>query len=165
MSVIDFVKKITKKYLKDGRRINPSKAPTELTNKNKGVFVTIKNSEELRGCIGTINPSEDLVEKLIDYTISACNDPRMKPVTEKELPDLSYEVSLINPIEKLQKKEKTNPKKEGVVVKASGKTGVLLPNLDGVNSFEKQLKIAKRKAGIRSEDCKIYKFTTQKYHG
>ena len=165
MSVISFVKKITEKYLKEGKRINPSKAPTELTDKNKGVFVTIKNSEKLRGCIGMIEPSGDLVEDLIDCTISACNDPRLEPVTKRELPDLSYEVNLINPIKKLKKDEKTNPEKEGLVVKADEKTGVLLPNLDGINSFEKQLRIAKRKAGIHSEDCEIYKFTTQKYHG
>ncbi len=165
MSIIDFVKKITKKYLKEGKRINLSESPEELTNKKKGVFVTIKNSGKLRGCMGTIKSSANLAENLIDCTISACDDSRTKPVTEEELPNLNYEVNLINPIKKLKTNEKTNPEKEGLLVRADGKTGVLLPNLDGINSFEKQLTIAKRKAGIYSEDCEIYKFTTQKYHG
>ena len=166
MLVINFVKKITEKYLKEGERINPSNAPKNLKNNRKGVFVTIKNSGKLRGCIGTINPSKDLADTLISCTISACNDPRMKPINKEEFPNLSYEVSLINPVERLEKNERTNPEKEGIVVKESGKVGVLLPGLNNVNSFEKQLKIAKRKAGIKpKENCKIYKFTTQKYHG
>lgn len=162
-------------YIETGKKIVISEnLPEEFYNCQKGVFVTIykksdNNTEkELRGCIGTYAPTkENIAQEIIDNAISAAtNDHRFSPVTKKDLNNLFYEVSLLNPPEQTDSIESLDAKKYGVIVRSqNGKTGLLLPDIDGVDMPEHQISIACQKAGIdlEKEKIELFRFTVTKY--
>lgn len=119
-----------------------------------GAFVSIKKHGMLRGCIGTIFPTQPtFLEEIRHNAIAAAlHDPRFDPVQVDELPDLVYTVDRILPPEPVAGPADLDPQKYGVIVRSGGKTGLLLPNLEGVETIEEQLAIAKRKAGIGPEE-------------
>ncbi len=122
------------------------------------VFVTLRTrSGDLRGCIGTISAVEsDVVrETARNAVLSATRDPRFDPVTAAELAELTVEVSVLMPEEPVADESELDPKRFGVIVRdALGRRGVLLPDIDGVDSVADQLRITRRKAGI-PEDVPI----------
>lgn len=148
-------------YIKNGRYINiPDYVPKEMLVKKNGVFVSIKKNGQLRGCIGTIFPvSENVATEIIRNAVEAgINDPRFYPITEEELDELQYSVDVLMAPEKATK-DMLNPKKYGVIVRKGYKTGLLLPDLDGVDTVDKQLEIALSKANISPmEDYTIERF-------
>ncbi|MCS7201559.1 MAG: AmmeMemoRadiSam system protein A [Dictyoglomus sp.] len=165
--VISLVKKAIEVYLKEKKIIDPPEdIPLEL-KKRAGSFVSIHTKNgKLRGCIGTILPtSENLAQEIIQNAInSAFRDPRFPPVTLEELDDLEFSVDILSPLEEVKSLDELDPKKFGIVVEKGWRRGVLLPDLEGVNTVKKQLEIALAKAGIDpSEDYKIYKFTVIRY--
>lgn len=143
----------------------PKDLSIELKQK-RGVFVSIKKKGELRGCIGTLSPTQpNLALEIINNAISsATRDPRFPPVKEDELKDLTYSVDVLGDSELVKEKSELNPERYGVIVESGWKRGVLLPDLEGVDSVEEQLDIALRKAGIRSnEKYEIYRFEVKRY--
>jgi AmmeMemoRadiSam system protein A len=122
--------------------------------KPAGVFVSIKKHGELRGCIGTIFPTQpNAAEEIRNNAIAAAfQDPRFDPVQEEELDELTYSVDLLKAPEAIQGIEELDPKRFGVIVRQGRRTGLLLPNLEGVETVEEQVAIAKRKAGIGQEE-------------
>lgn len=130
------------------------------------VFVTLKIDGELRGCIGTLAPvREHLGEEIIRNAISACRyDPRFAPVTVEELKDLHYEVSILSEPVKVEGYEQLDPKRYGVIVCKGERRGVLLPDLEGIDTVEKQVTIACYKGHISpQEKPDLYRFTTVHY--
>ncbi|HOA31127.1 MAG TPA: AmmeMemoRadiSam system protein A [Clostridia bacterium] len=139
----------------------PDDLSKELLERRAGTFVTLKINGKLRGCIGTIEPvCRNIAEEIIRNAISACSkDPRFDPVTEEELPYITYSVDVLGKAEKVQSKLELDPNKYGVIVTKGYRRGLLLPNLDGVDTVEEQLEIALGKAGIGShEDYTIERF-------
>lgn len=133
----------------------------ETKGKKAGTFVTIYKNGGLRGCIGTISPNqENVIEEIINNSISASgHDPRFNPVEAKELSDLEISVDILKEAELIRSKDELNVDKYGVIVEKGYKRGLLLPNLDGVNSVDDQVAIAMDKAGITSEKgMKLYRF-------
>lgn len=131
-----------------------------------GVFVTIYKEGALRGCIGTTEGTKpDLAREIVANAISACsNDPRFSPVTEDEIPLLSYSVDVLSTPENVDEYDELDPKKHGIVVEKGNRRGLLLPDLPGVDTVEKQISIAKEKAGIRDfEKVKLFCFTVKRY--
>jgi hypothetical protein len=143
--------------------------PKELTPEMKqraGVFVSIKKFGALRGCIGTFEPTqENVAEEIINNAISsATRDPRFAPVTEAELPHLSYSVDVLTKPEPVENTDQLDPKKYGVIVECGRRRGLLLPDLEGVNSVAQQIEICCQKAGIHSrEPVKLYRFEVRRY--
>jgi len=139
-------------YLNTGRRIEklPDYVTDEMKGNRRGVFVSLKKFGELRGCIGTIFPTtENVAEEIIRNAIEAgLHDPRFEPVERDELLDIDFSVDVLSEPEPATKEE-LNPKEYGVIVRSGGRTGLLLPDLEGVDTVEEQLSIALRKAGIR----------------
>lgn len=126
-----------------------------------GTFVSIHNSGALRGCIGTISPTqENIIEEIINNSISACgHDSRFNPVEPKELMDLDIKVDILMEPELIKSKEELDVNKYGVIVEKGYKRGLLLPKLDGVDTIEEQVEIAMNKAGISKEEgIKLYRF-------
>ena len=119
-----------------------------------GVFVSIKEEGRLRGCIGTIQAvQESVAQEIIDNAVSASTrDPRFQPIEEDELDKLTISVDVLGDMEKISSPEELDVKRYGVVVTKGYKRGLLLPNLDGVDTVEEQLAIAKRKAGIKEQE-------------
>jgi len=131
----------------------PEEIPSELTQKRAGVFVSIKKYGELRGCIGTIMPTQENIALEIQQNAisSGTRDPRFPPVSKEELPDLVYSVDILSPAHECEKKD-LDIKKYGVIVTSGYKRGLLLPNLEGVDTVEDQIYIACRKAGINPRE-------------
>lgn len=128
----------------------PKDLPNELTDRTAGVFVSLKKHGSLRGCIGTIAPvTGSIAKEIFRNAISAgLEDPRFPPVTEMELEELVYSVDVLAEPESIQSKDELDVKRFGVIVSAGRKRGLLLPNLEGVDTVEQQIDIAKKKAGI-----------------
>ena len=177
---VSLAKIAVEKYIKEGKLIFPPKdLPQELFKEKSGVFVTIekeiKSSPILRGCIGTYLPTrENIAQEIISNAIAAATeDYRFNAIKEQELEKLSYTVSLLGRPEQIKDLKGLDPKKYGVIVKTFSaeephktvKTGLLLPDLEGVDTIEKQISITCQKAGInpKKEKIVIYRFTVKKY--
>ncbi len=170
---IKLAKKTIETYIKTGKKIGvPSDLPEDFYNCQKGAFVTIYTKsnpkKELRGCIGTFLPTKkNVAEEIIDNAIaSATRDYRFYPIVENELENIEYEISLLNPPGPTDSIQNLDAKKYGVIVKSKdGRTGLLLPDIDGVETPEHQIQIACQKAGIDLEHEKIelYRFTVEKH--
>jgi len=138
----------------------------ELLNKKAGVFVSLHLSGQLRGCIGTISPTtKNIAEEIKQNALSAAfEDPRFMPLTKNELKNLEISVDVLNPAELIDSKSELDPKKYGVIVEAGNRRGLLLPDIEGVDTIDQQIEIACSKAGIDlSEKFKIYKFTVTRH--
>jgi len=154
-------------FVRTGRIINAPKEIRGLPVGKAGVFVSIKKHGQLRGCIGTIEPTQPSVgEEIIQNAISAgTRDPRFDPVREEELDSLTYSVDILNPPEPISGINELNPKKYGVIVRSGGRSGLLLPNLEGVDTAEEQVAISMRKAGIsRGESITMERFEVVRYY-
>ncbi len=145
-------------------------APTDYAGETMsgraGVFVSIKKEGALRGCIGTFQPTtESIGEEVVQNAVSAATaDPRFAPVKETELDALEYSVDVLSPPERVSDRGGLDPKRYGVIVLQGGRKGLLLPDLDGVDSVDQQISIASMKAGIRSEeDIELYRFEVRRY--
>lgn len=138
----------------------PSYITEEMKNNKRGVFVSIKKEGQLRGCIGTVFPTtESTAEEIIRNAVEAGeHDPRFPSVTAEELEELDFSVDVLTEPQKASKEE-LDPKKYGVIVRSGHKTGLLLPDLEGVDTVEQQLDIALQKGRISyGEDYTIEKF-------
>jgi AmmeMemoRadiSam system protein A len=133
-----------------GRLPLPAGLPAELTEERAGVFVTLYKQGQLRGCIGTIAPTTECVAtEIIGNAISAgLNDYRFNQVTKEELPYLTYKVDVLKAPERVAGPEDLDVKRYGVIVSSGGRRGLLLPNLDGIDTVEEQVAIARQKGGI-----------------
>lgn len=125
--------------------------PKELTDTCAGAFVSIHKHGKLRGCIGTILPTKDsLAQEILHNAVSACaRDPRFDPVQPEELPWLEINVDVMGKPEPIDSPDALDVKRYGVIVTKGGRRGLLLPDLEGVDTVEQQISIAKQKAGIR----------------
>ena len=134
----------------------------ELLNKKEAVFVSIHKNGDLRGCIGTVIPTKNSVaEEIISNAISASTrDPRFPRVRIDELSSLEINVDELSESVIVKSLAELDPKKYGVIVTSGYKRGLLLPDLEGVDTVEEQLSIAKRKGDITdNDDITIEKFT------
>jgi MEMO1 family protein len=151
--------------IEEKRKPLPEPVP-EVMRQKAGVFVSIKKNGLLRGCIGTIFPtSSNIGEEIRENAILAgTKDPRFYPVTEEELPFLQYSVDVLSEPESVSSKEQLNPSQYGVIVRRAHRIGLLLPNLEGINSVEDQLSIACQKAGIEPDSAyDIERFQVNRY--
>ncbi len=128
-------------------------------------FCSLKKHGELRGCIGTLSPTEPSLGDEIARNAygAAFHDPRFAPVAETELGSLSYSVDVLRPSEPCTRAD-LDPRRYGVLVTAGARRGVLLPDLAGVDTVDRQLAIALQKAGIGpGEPCTIARFTVARF--
>jgi len=159
-------------YIRDRRMISipedliklagGEKIPDQLLRSRAGAFVSIHKFGNLRGCIGTIFPcAPNVAREIANNAISASTrDPRFDPITEDELPDLEINVDVLGEPEDIVSADQLDVKRYGVIVSGKGgRRGLLLPDLDGVDTVEDQIAIAMQKGGIRpSDDFKLQRF-------
>lgn len=156
-------------FIKTGHVIDvPGDVPAELREKRAGAFVSIHKLGSLRGCIGTILPTADCIaQEIINNAISAsARDPRFDPITPDELQFLEVNVDVLGDPEDISSPEELDVKRYGVIVTKGRKRGLLLPDLDGVDTVEEQLSIAKRKAGIDpfDNDVELQRFEVVRHY-
>ena len=132
----------------------PDGLPDEMLELRAGVFVSIHKNGRLRGCVGTIAPTtQSIAAEIIQNAVSAgLSDTRFERITEAELPYLTYKVDVLSPSEPISGPEELDVKRYGVIVTSGYKRGLLLPNLDGIDTVDEQIAIARSKAGISDRE-------------
>lgn len=161
----ELARKAISTFLKKNQFIKPpDTTPDELIQQQAGVFVSLHQNDDLRGCIGTITPVQNnIAEEIIHNAVSAATqDPRFQPLDPKELPKTHISVDVLTEPLPASKKD-LDPRKYGVIVKEGNRTGVLLPNLPGLTNVDEQIQIACQKAGLDPNGpFSIYKFEVKR---
>lgn len=148
---VRLARKTIEEYACTGRQIAiPEGLPEEMYGDRAGVFVSIKKDGRLRGCIGTIQATcSSIAEEIICNAVSASTkDPRFSPIGKEELDNLTISVDVLGDMEEIDSTDQLDVKRYGVVVTKGYRRGLLLPDLEGVDTAEDQIAIAKQKAGI-----------------
>ncbi len=152
-------------YVKSGYMATPRELTPEMRER-AGVFVSIKKGGMLRGCIGTFEPRQsNVAEEIMNNAVSsATQDPRFPPVSPAELPHLTYSVDVLTRPEPVESTRDLDPRKYGAIVESGRRRGLLLPDLEGVDTVEEQIDICRQKAGIPPrEPVKLYRFQVKRY--
>lgn len=164
--LVSLAKSAVETFVRERQVIKP---PVELTPEmaeKAGVFVSLHKGRELRGCIGTFAPAKrNVAEEIIANAINAAmEDPRFSPVTVQELADLDYSVDVLTEPEPVDDESELDPVRYGVIVEAGMRRGLLLPDLEGVDTVEKQIEICRMKAGIGPhEPVTLYSFEVKRF--
>lgn len=151
-------------YLESGETAS---APEDscFQKRRAGVFVSLKKQGMLRGCIGTISPeNENIAQETMNNAVKAAvGDPRFPPLKPEELPEISCSVDVLSEPEPAEIQD-LDAEKYGVVVESGWKKGLLLPDLEGIDSPAEQVEIAKQKAGIMpGEPFRLYRFKVERF--
>ena len=159
---VKLARQTIEKYVITGKKLEiPEDLPEEMLNRKAGTFVSIHENDRLRGCIGTIVATKkNVAQEIISNAISACSrDPRFNPIKVEELPYLEISVDVLGDAEYIDSPEELDVKRYGVIVSQRGRVGLLLPDLEGVDTVEEQIEIAARKGGIDlDEDYQLQRF-------
>jgi AmmeMemoRadiSam system protein A len=164
-TLVKLARETVESYARTHHLPEPKTIPTTM-KKRAGVFVSIKEHGELRGCIGTFEPTQpDLAHEIIANAFSAANrDPRFAPITEEELADLTYSVDVLTKPQPVEDAARLDPKKYGVIVECGRRRALLLPDLEGVDTVSQQIAICRQKGGIMpNEPVKLYSFEVKRY--
>jgi AmmeMemoRadiSam system protein A len=157
-------------YVREGRRLDvPPDLPADM-RRAAGAFVSLHRRGELRGCIGTIHPTcGSVAEEVIQNAISSATcDPRFPAVDSGELADLEVKVDVLCEPEPIASTDQLDPKRYGLIVQSQTspwKRGLLLPDLEGIDTVEKQVYWTRyHKAGISDpkEPVQMFRFEVQR---
>ena len=165
--LVELAKNAVEHYVREGSAspVPDDELPPEFAER-AGVFVCLKVHGILRGCIGTFHPTEPTIAReTVRNAISAATcDPRFQCVRRAELDDIDYTVDVLTAPEPVHDLGELDPKRYGVIVEHGGKKGLLLPDIEGVDTVEYQISIAQQKAGIPpGTDLRIYRFEVKRY--
>ncbi|HUL00387.1 MAG TPA: AmmeMemoRadiSam system protein A [Nitrospirota bacterium] len=165
--LVTLAKETVDLYVRTGkvREIRDNDLSPELKQR-AGVFVCLKIQDTLRGCIGTFEPQEaTIAHETVRNAISAATcDPRFPCLREQELDNIEYTVDVLTSPEPIKDKSELDPRRFGVIVQAGGRRGLLLPDLDGVDTVDFQISIAMQKAGIPpGMPVKLFRFEVKRY--
>jgi AmmeMemoRadiSam system protein A len=165
--LVQLAKDTVELFVKEGgiREARDNELPPEF-RRQAAVFVCLKIGGRLRGCIGTFQPAEpSIAREIMRNSVSAAScDPRFACVREDELDKIEYTVDVLTPPEKISAREELDPKRYGVIVQAGGKRGLLLPDLEGVDTVDHQVEIAMQKAGIPvGTPVELFRFEVKRF--
>jgi AmmeMemoRadiSam system protein B/AmmeMemoRadiSam system protein A len=164
--LVKLAKQTVATYVNEGKVTSPPEVLTPEMKEKAGVFVSIHKFGELRGCIGTFEPQRDNVaQEVIANAISSANrDPRFVPIAPDELEQLDYSVDVLTKPVPVEGRDQLDPEKYGVIVECGARRGLLLPDLEGVDSVDEQIAICRLKAGIAPDELvKLYRFEVKRY--
>lgn len=154
-------------FIRDGTILTvPSDLPDEMMRNRSGVFVTLYKDNNLRGCIGTIEPNKsNIAEEIIHNAVSSAKyDPRFPSVQPSELNQLVYSVDILGEKKEIASVDELDPARYGVIVSSGQRRGLLLPRLEGIDTAEDQIAIALIKAGLDPDkDYKIERFEVHRH--
>lgn len=155
-----------REYVLKGARLSPPDPLPEEMKRKAGLFVCIKTGGNLRGCIGTIKPYRpNIAEEIIANALSAATrDSRFQPMVKEELDDITVSVDILSISEKVDEMDELDPKIYGLIVSAGERMGILLPDLEGVDTPIQQIAICKRKGNIEeNEEVTLERFRVKRY--
>jgi AmmeMemoRadiSam system protein A len=168
-ALVKLAREAIETYVRENRVIEPPSPLPPLMQERAAAFVTLHDPRgNLRGCIGTIEPREpNLAQEVIHNAVSAAtSDPRFLPVRPAELDSLQVKVDVLFTPEPISGPEALDPRRYGVIVqrKSGLGRGLLLPDLEGVDTVDYQIEIARRKAGIGADEpIQLYRFKVKRY--
>lgn len=166
--LVKLAKDTVELYIREGKVLEVRDEDlTQEMKERAGVFVSLKIQGMLRGCIGTFLPTEhDVAHEVVQNAISAATrDPRFPAVRNGELDHLEYSVDVLTPLEKVKDAGELDPRRYGVIVKSGSRRGLLLPDLEGVDTVEYQISIAMQKAGIPTNTpVELSRFEVKRFH-
>lgn len=168
-SIVTVASEAIRVFVEEQRELDPfAERGTELlrATPSSGVFVCLKRGGELRGCIGTTEPTKPtLLEEVISNAIAAATrDPRFPPVQAFELAELLISVDVLSSPEPVTDFTLLDHRRYGVMARAGGKHGVLLPDIEGIQSVEEQLTLVRQKAGLAEEEvAEFFRFEVTRY--
>ena len=147
------------------------KIQNEALNRRSGVFVTLQIGDDLRGCIGYIEPLFPLASATQEVAVKAAmEDPRFMPVTPSDLDRITIEISVLSPLSELQDVENIEIGKHGLVIDAGYRRGLLLPQVATEYNWDRKqfLKQLSLKAGLppdawKQKEIKLFTFTVEKF--
>jgi pyruvate formate lyase activating enzyme len=163
--IAKLAKETVESYVRHGKKPEPGELTPEMSER-AGVFVSLHEHGQLRGCIGTFEPVQaNVAEEIMENAISsATRDPRFPPVTADELDDLEYKVDVLTQPEPVIDVSELDAKRYGVIVESGFRRGLLLPDLEGVDTVEEQIRICRLKAGIDpNEPVDLYRFEVRRF--
>lgn len=173
---VRLARRTIEKYIISGRKLQMQgdlpkelrkEMPEEMFERRAGAFVSIRKDGQLRGCIGTIQAVQScLGEEIIENAVSASvRDPRFSPIEPEELESLVISVDVLGETEKISSPEELDTERYGVIVTKGRRRGLLLPNLEGIDTVEEQIAIAKQKAGIGArEEVELERFEVVRHY-
>ena len=164
--LVELARRTIEAFVREGKIAAPPDDQLPEMREQAAVFVSLHRRGDLRGCIGTLQPAEDSVaQEIIQNAISAATrDPRFDPMGPDELDDLDISVDVLSPPEPISSIAELDPVRYGVIVESGMRRGLLLPNLEGVDTAEEQVEIARRKAWISSRDpVQLYRFEVRRF--
>jgi AmmeMemoRadiSam system protein A len=166
--LVKLAKDTIEMYVHEGKVLMPREEDlTPEMRDRAGVFVSLKVKGMLRGCIGTFQPCEpNVANEIVRNAISAATcDPRFTAVRPDDLPGLEYSVDVLTAPEQVAGPKEIDPRRYGVIVQAGRRRGLLLPDLEGVDTVEEQVGIAMQKAGIApGTEVTLFRFEVKRYH-
>ena len=113
-----------------GKPVPEFAVDSQMLKEKRGAFVTINKKGQLRGCIGYVQAYKPLYETVEEMAAQAAfNDPRFDPVTEKELPDLEIEISVLTPLRRIKHVDEVEVGKHGILIEKGYYSGLLLPQV------------------------------------
>jgi hypothetical protein len=163
--IVKLARQTVESYVREGKVPQPEELTPEMTER-AGVFVSIHKHGQLRGCIGTFEPTRaNVAEEIMANAISsATRDPRFPPVAASELDDLEYNVDILTEPEPVEDQSQLDANRYGVIVESGFRRGLLLPDLEGVDSVERQIEICRLKAGIAADEpVTLYRFQVRRF--
>ncbi|MGC2064407.1 MAG: AmmeMemoRadiSam system protein A [Thermodesulfovibrionales bacterium] len=164
--LVEIAKQAVEEFVRQGTVMTPPEDLPPEYLKKAGAFVSLKKNGELRGCIGTFSPcTGSIAQETIANAISAASrDPRFSPVDPDELDNLVYSVDILSTPERVPDTHELDPKRYGIILQNGHRRGLLLPDLEGVDTVADQIRITRMKAGILpAEAVEIYRFTVTRY--
>ena len=163
--MVKLARRAVETYMREGKVLKPVETAPEMKGR-AGVFVSIHKLGALRGCIGTIEPTQlTVAEEIVDNAVSsATRDPRFSAITTGELGQLSYSVDVLTKPKLVADESQLDPKKYGLIVESGYRRGLLLPDLEGVEDVERQIDVCRQKGGIApDEPVKLFRFEVKRY--
>ena len=165
--LVKLAKDTVELYIREGKvtEVKEADLPQEFKQR-AGVFICLKIGGTLRGCIGTYEPTEPTIarETVRNAISAATRDPRFECVRADELDTIEYTVDVLTPPLKVADKSELDPRRYGVIVKAGARRGLLLPDIEGVDTVDYQVSIAMQKAGIApGTPVELFRFEVKRY--
>jgi AmmeMemoRadiSam system protein A len=165
--LVTLARRAIESYIKDGAVID---TPQTSEERVAGVFVSLHLPDgSLRGCIGTTEPHRTTLEEevIVNAVCAASRDPRFYPLEKHELADLDISVDVLGAAEEVNGPEDLDPKKYGLIVRTiDGRRALLLPDLEGVDTVDQQIRITCRKGGIDpvADQYRLFRFQVERHH-
>ena len=167
-ALVQWAHKCVETFVTTGKTAEmPKDLAPEMMQNRAGVFVTLHKNGQLRGCIGTFLPvRENIALEIWHNAVAACSqDPRFSAVRPDELDEIEYSVDVLTTPQAVKDINALNPKVDGIIVQNGNRRGLLLPEIEGIDTLAQQVAIAKQKAGIAPEEpINLFSFQVKRHH-